>query len=283
MVIYHLLFTIYHLPITIMFPLLWAFFKRDWQTELSYRVSFLLSLSSTFFGAFTFYFVAQLVGDVPLLRQYDGDYFSFVLIGIAFGSYFGLGLTGFARSLREAQTTGTLEAMIMTSAPLSLLVVGSAVWSYAFTTFRVFVYLGLGVGLLGVSLGNANYSGALAVLILSIVAFGSIGILAASVIMVIKRGDPITALFGTLANMIGGVYYPVEIMPEWLQGVASLLPITYALRAIRRALLAGADWTVLAPDLAVLLLFCVVLLPLSLLAFHYAVERARADGSLTHF
>jgi ABC-2 type transport system permease protein len=266
-----------------MFRLLWAFLVRDWQTELSYRVAFLLNLSSTFFGAFTFYFVAQLVGDIPLLQQYDGDYFSFVLIGIAFGSYFGLGLTGFARALREAQTTGTLEAMIMTSAPLSLLVVGSAVWSYAFTTFRVFVYLGLGVGLLGVSLGGANYGGALLVLLLSIVAFGSIGILAASVIMVIKRGDPITALFGTFANMIGGVYYPVEIMPEWLQWLAALLPITYALRAIRLALLAGAGWNVLLPDLAVLLTFCLVLLPLSLLAFRYAVERARADGSLTHF
>ncbi|MCB8965493.1 MAG: ABC transporter permease [Chloroflexota bacterium] len=265
--------------------LLAAFLVRDFYTEISYRLGFLVSLSGIFFRAFIFYFLAQLVNDsaAPLLTDYNGDYFAFILIGIAFGSYFGTGLTGFTTALRQAQTTGTLESLMMTPTPVPMIIVGSAAWSYTYTTFRVLVYLLIGVFFLGLNLSQANYWAALVVLLLSIIAFASIGIMAASLIMVIKRGDPIAALFGNLANLVGGVYYPIEILPNWLQWLAKLLPITYALRAMRLALLNGAGWAVLAPDLVALTIFCLILFPVSLIVFHFAVERARADGSLAQY
>ncbi len=265
--------------------LLRAFLIRDFYTETSYRFAFLVGIGGILFRAFIFYFLAQLIGDsaAPLLADYNGDYFAFVLIGIALGGYFGVGLSGFARALRNAQTTGTLEALLMTPVPVPLVIVGSAAWSYVYTTFRVLIYLLAGVLLLGLDLSGANVPAALLILLLSIVAFASIGILAASVIMVIKRGDPVTALFGSLANLVGGVYYPIEVMPGWLQAIAKLLPITYALRGMRLALLTGALWAELAPDLLALLAFCLLLFPLSLFVFRAAVERARADGSLAQY
>ncbi|NCF69065.1 MAG: ABC transporter permease [Chloroflexi bacterium] len=126
---------------------------------------------------------------VPALDKYNGDYFSIVLIGIAFGSYFGVGLTSFSRTLRLAQTTGTLEAMMMAPTSLPSIITGSALWSYIFTAFRVLVYLLLGTLLFGVSFSGANYVAALIGLILAIISFASIGIISAAIIMVIKRGD----------------------------------------------------------------------------------------------
>ena len=264
--------------------LIGAFLKRDFQTETSYRLSFLMSLGGIFITAFTYYFLAQLLGEsvAPLLEPYGGDYFAFALIGVAFASYFTLGLGAFARAIRQAQMTGTLEAMMMTPTPVSAIVLGSAAWSYVFTTFRVLVYLALGV-LLGMELGEANYLGGLAALLIAIVAFASIGVIAASVIMVIKRGDPVTALLSSAAVLVGGVFYPIEVLPDWLQVIARLIPITYALRAMRLSLLSGASWVELAPDLLVLAAFAVVLFPLSLFVFRRAVEWARGEGSLAHY
>jgi ABC-2 type transport system permease protein len=265
--------------------LLGAFLVRDFFTETSYRFAFLVGIGGVLFRTFIFYFLSQFIGEnaAPLLSDYNGDYFSFVLIGLALGGYFGLGLSGFARALREAQTTGTLEALLMTPVPVSLIIVGSATWSYAYMTFRVLVYLLTGVLLLGVSFQGANVIAALLILLLGIIAFASIGIMAASVIMVIKRGDPVTAVLGNLANLVGGVYYPVEVMPGWLQGVAKLLPISYALHGMRLALLTGAGWRELLPDILTLGLFCIILFPLAILAFRYAVERARLEGSLAQY
>lgn len=264
--------------------LLLAFLVRDFRTEVSYRFSFLLNLAGIVFTAVTYYFVARLLGDSvrPLLEPYGGDYFAFALIGVAFASYFTLGLSGFARALRLAQTTGTLEAMLMTPAPVSTIILGSAAWSYVFTTFRVVIYLSLGVAL-GIELGDANYVAALVTLLLAISSFAALGIIAAGVIMVTKRGDPVTGLVGGFATLVGGVFYPVEIMPQWLQGIANLLPITYALRAMRLALLQGVSWQGLIPDLLALAAFTIVLFPLSLLVFRYAVDFARKEGSLAHY
>jgi ABC-2 type transport system permease protein len=206
-----------------------------------------------------------------------------VIIGIALGGYFSTGLTSFATALRQSQTTGTLEAMILTPTPVSWLIIGSAAWSYVYTTFRVLIYLVVGALFLGLDLSRANYPAALLILMLSIVAFASLGILAASLIMVVKRGDPVTAVFGNASNLIGGVFYPVAILPAWLQVFAYMLPLTYALQAMRGALLLGATWNQLAPDILALVLFCVVLFPLALLVFRYAVDRARAEGSLAHY
>ena len=69
-----------------MLRLLWSFLLRDIRTELSYRMAFLFNLSGIFFGAFTYFFLSKLIGDqvAPLLEAYNSDYFSFVIIGIAF-------------------------------------------------------------------------------------------------------------------------------------------------------------------------------------------------------
>lgn len=264
--------------------LLLAFLSRDLAHETSYRLAFVGTFANVFVRVLLFYFLSKFISTAatPYLGAYQGDYFAFVLIGIALGSYFSTGLSGFAHALREAQTTGTLEALLMTPAPLSLIIIGSALWSYAFTTIRVLAYLILGA-LLGMSFGQANFLAALVILTLAIIAFASIGILAAAVIMVIKRGDPVTGLLANAANLVGGVFYPVEVLPEWLQWLAKLLPLPYALHALRLALLNGAGWQMLWPDIAALLLFCLIGLPVSLLAFRTAVRYAKRDGSLTHY
>jgi len=264
--------------------LLRAFWLRDWQEQTSYRAAMLFSFVGIFFRAFTFFFIAQLIGQPAqqALPEYGGDYFAFVLLGIAFNSYFDVGLTSFARSLRQAQTTGTLEAILMTPTPVGRVVLGSAMWSYSFTTLRVVVYLILGF-FLGLDLSQANAPLALLGLLLSIAAFASIGIFAASIIMVIKRGDPITSLISSVSALLGGIYYPITLLPDWLQPLSYFLPITYGLNLMRQTLLNGASWTAVQNDFLILLGFTAILLPISLFTFRLAVNRARRDGSLAQY
>ena len=262
-----------------------AFLRRDWRLQLSYRFSFLLQFFGIFFNLLVFYFLSKLVGNsaAPNLKPYGGNYFAFVLIGLAFSGYFGVGLNSFAANLREAQTTGTLEAMLMTPTRLSTVIMSSSIYDYGFVTFQVFVYLALGGLLFGVQLDKGNTPAALVVLVLTIIAMTSLGIIAASFIMVLKRGDPVTLLISSLAILLGGVYYPVQLMPQWLQQLSRLLPITYSLDAMRRALLNNASFQEIMPDIIALAIFGIVLVPVSLLIFRYAVHRAKVDGSLAHF
>jgi ABC-2 type transport system permease protein len=264
-------------------PLL--FLRRDFKEQMSYRLSFVLQFFGMLFSSSSFYFVSQLLGAsaTQYLGSYGGDYFSFVLIGIAFVGYQGVALHSFAGVVQSAQSTGTLEAMLVTPTRLSTILFSSSLWNFVFTSFRVLLYILLGVFVFGADLRNANVLAGFVVLCLTIVTLSGIGILSACFVMVFKRGNPVDFLFGSLSTLLGGVYYPIEVLPSWLQILARLFPLTYSLEAMRRALLVGESLADLWREVTVLAAFSVLLLPLSLIAFRYAVRQAKRDGSLTQF
>jgi ABC-2 type transport system permease protein len=155
--------------------------------------------------------------------------------------------------------------------------------AFLFTTFRVLVYLLLGTLLFGVSLSGANYAAALVGLILAIISFARIGIIAAAIIMVIKRGDAVTGTVASVATLVGGVYYPVAILPPGStvasQAIAHYLCFASHAPGVTRRRRLGRT----CPGSFCSRHFYVVLLPISLLLFRYAVQRARFEGTLAHF
>ena len=263
----------------------WAFIKRDCIEEASYRFSFFLQFISVFITTGIFYFISLLFRDTPIqyLDKYGGDYFSYVLMGLAFSGYFSVGLSSFSSALRQAQTTGTLEAMFATPNHPTILILCSAIWDYLLTTLRVIIYLAIGISLIGFHLGNANLLASLIVLILTIPTFSGIGILAASFILVLKRGEPITWLVNSLSGLLGGIYFPIHMLPPLLQIPARFLPVTYSLDAMRLALLQGASLGSLLPQILILSIFCLIFVPIGLLGFRWAIHIARTEGSLTHY
>ena len=262
-----------------------AFLKRDFLIEVSYRFSFVFQLASVFLSVASYYFLARFIGRsfVPGLEPYGGDYFAFVLVGVALHEYLATSLDAFSRSIRESQVAGTLEALLSTQTSLPTIIFSSAAYPFLWTSFSVVLYFALGMGLFGVPLAQRNWAAATLILMLAIVVFSGLGILSASFVMVFKRGSPVAWLFGGLSWLLGGVLYPVTVLPEWLQLVSWLLPTTYAIEGMRAALLQAAPWSQLWRSLGPLLLFALAVLPLSLVSFHYATRRTRITGTLAHY
>jgi len=263
----------------------WAFLKRDFIQAASYKLSFLTELFDIFLSTLTFYFLSRLFGKalVPFLQPYGGDYFSFVLIGIAFSDYLRVSLNVFAHHIRGSQMMGTLEALLVTQTSIPTLIFSSSLYHFLFTSSRVLLFLFLGAFFFDLQLIHPNLGAALLILLLTITAFSSLGILSASFIMVFKQGNPIAWFFEGVSWVLGGVYYPITVLPQFLQVFSSFLPITYSLRAMRQALLQGHSLQFLAPDILILFGFTVFVLPFSLYVFRLAVKKAKRDGSLTHY
>lgn len=260
--------------------------ERDMLSEISYRFSFFMQIIEIFLTVTALYFLSRLVGQDSInryLAPYGGNYFAFAIIGVAFYSYFNIGFSNFADQLREAQTTGTLEAMLSMPVGLSTIVLGSSLWAFIMATFRVIVILISGAFLLGAGMRSSNFPLALLILLLTVASASSFGIIAASFIMVVKKGDPISWLFKSASWLLGGVVFPVAILPPWMQKLALLLPTTHALRAMRLALLQGKSMIDVLPEVAALSVFCFLLLPISLSVLKYAVRRAKQEGTLTHY
>jgi ABC-2 type transport system permease protein len=257
----------------------WAFFKRDLLTDLSYKVSFAFQVVDVLVGIAAFYFLARMLGK-DAFRGYQP--FAFILVGMAVNGYMSTSLVCFAQSIRGSQPVGTLKMALATPTSPVAFVLLSSVYPLVRAAFDGVLYL-LGGVLLGLSLARVNLPAVLVVFLLSALAFSSIGILSATFTLVLKRGDPLLWLFGGLSWLLGGVFYPVEVLPRFLQHAAQLLPITHALVAMRAALLGSASIAQLLPQIAILGLFALAGVPLSLLAFHWGVRWAKVTGTLSHF
>jgi ABC-2 type transport system permease protein len=262
-----------------------AFLYKDFLSQVSYKFAFISQLLGIFLSALAWFFLSKLFGKAvsPHLKSYGGDYFSFVLIGIAFSSYLQVALNSFSTNIRNAQTLGTLEAMLVTQTGLPTLIFSSSLYSFLFTSLRVVVYLLIGAFIFSVQIGGANYVAALLILLLTVICFSSMGIISASFIMVIKKGNPLNWIFINLSWLIGGVYYPITVLPVWLKKISYLLPITYALEGMRMALLKGSNLISLLPTVIPLVIFSVLMLPVSLGVFSFAVKRAKIEGSLIQY
>ena len=260
-----------------------AFLKRDFLEESSYKFYFLSSLAGILLSSATFFFISRLIPSTSYLEPYGGDYFSFVIVGIAFSGMLGLFQEGLPNIIRNAQVTGTLEALLVTQTGVFTILVGSSLFSFLMSFFRTGFHLVLAVTVFGMKLGHINWPAALCVFILTAVCFLSIGILSASFILVYKLGNPFSWIFGGVSSLFGGVFFPVAVLPGWLRWLSYCLPITHSLRGLRLSLLSSAAFSEVLPTILILLAFSGVLLPLSIVTFRLALLKAKKDGTLTHY
>jgi ABC-2 type transport system permease protein len=259
-----------------------AFIIRDFLSEVSYRLAFLLQVGGMFMSLLAFYFMTKMMD--PNAAGLNGiPPFSWLLIGMAFQFYFSTALYSFSAKIRNEQVLGTLEAMLVSPTPTSLVIFSSAAWDFTYGAIRVVLYLAFAVLVFGVQLYATSLPALALGVVLTLLSSAGLGILSASFILYFKRGDPLNFLLGGATMFLGTVFFPVEQLPEWIRPASNYLPITWSLRVVRGALLQGRTFDELSGDLLALAIMTAVLLPLGLAASRFAIRRAKREGSLVQY
>jgi len=262
-----------------------AFIKRDFAIESGYKFAFVFELFTSVFPVLSFYFIGKLVNSTNnvSLSKYGGQYFPFAIVGVAFTQYFMLALQTFASTIRRSQWEGCLEAMLSTHTQAEIIIILSSLYSFLIKTIHVAIVFAFGGLILDVDYGDVNILSVIATLVLTILTFSALGIFSAAIITILKKGDPIEWIFGSLCSLLGGALFPITIMPNWMQKIAAFLPITYSLDAMRLAVIKGYSIPMLWKQLLILGIMAITLLPLSVYSFSRAVDKGRHDGTLMHY
>lgn len=262
-----------------------AFLRRDLLVAWSYRLQFFAQIGSILTTVLVFFFMGKLITPQhsPLLTAYGGDYFAFSLVGLAFADYLMIAVNGFAAEIRRGQLEGTFEALLSTPTPPLGILLYSSLYSFLFTTVRILAYLGIGLTFFGMHWHLENPLLFLLVFLLTVCSFWGIGLLSAAFVVLFKQTSPIAWLLGPLSGLLGGVMFPVHLLPNWLKWTADLLPITWALEALRKILLNGADFSQVTQECCVLLIFAAFFLWLGIIVFRHGLQRAQKEGSLLHY
>jgi ABC-2 type transport system permease protein len=199
----------------------------------------------------------------PALISFFGFFFVFVLTGVSF--------------LRE-RVGGTLERLLATPVRRSEIVAGYSLGFGLFATLQVVVILLVAFGSLrvpavgplpafSIGLGIANAgSPALAFVIVFLLAIGAVnlGILLSTFARTELQVIQFIPIVIVPQALLGGVFWSISSLPDPLQPVARILPLTYAIDGLRNVLIRGEGLASqsLQLDLLVLLLVAVVLIVL---------------------
>lgn len=262
----------------------WAFMRRDFLLAVSYKSAFAVQLLTIICGVPVLFYLSQVFSgaEIPALAPYNGQYFPFLLLGIAFQDYVTLSQSTFNTSIREHQLMGTLEIIMLSPTSVLLILLCSSLWGYVFTSVRFALFLLLGLAY-GLDLSHANLLSFALLIVLAIASFAALGILTASMTLLIKRGEVMNTLLSSAALALGGVVYPVSILPPLLQWAAHLLPFTHALSGMRKAVLLGVGPGELLSEMFALASFAAILFPLGLWAFTLAIRHAKVSGTLGQY
>ncbi len=204
-----------------------------------------------------------------------------LLIGAVIWSYLGIIFEILTETVAWERWEGTIEYTFM--APLSRAVHlgGMALFAVIYGVFRttlVFIVVALFFGL---HLDGADFGTALVLLAIASVSFAGLGMIAAVLPLISpEKGAQIGFIAQGLLLVVSGVYYPVSVLPQWMQWIGTLSPATYALHGIRAAVLDGADLASVWGDIWPLLVLGVVSIPLGLAVFRTGERYAKRHGKL---
>ena len=256
-----------------------AILSRDARVFVTYRAQLISMVMSSVFGVALFFYVSRLVsaqGFGP------GGYFEFVVLGIALNQVL---LSSFevASSVRGELLAGTLERLVVSPFGLVAGILAMLVFPTLLAVAVAVLTLLAAAVLFGLDLELDTAILALPIAALGSLAFASIGLLISCVALLFKQGANGATLVTTALTLVAGFYFPVSLLPGWIEWTSEVQPFTPALDLLRHVLvgtpLEGEAWE----DLVKLAGFAVILLPVSIRALSATVARTRKTGTIIEY
>jgi ABC-2 type transport system permease protein len=202
-----------------------------------------------------------------------------LLIGAVVWAYLGIIFEFLTETVAWERWEGTIEYTFM--APLSRVMHlgGSGVFAVLYGLVRAVLLFAVVAFFFGLSMPDANFVAALVLLVIASISFFGIGMMTAVLPLISpEKGAQLGFVAQGLLLVVSGVYYPVSVLPFWMEWISTISPATYALRGIRASILDGAGlaWA----DVWPLLVIGAFSIPVGLAVFKVGERYAKRHGKL---
>ncbi len=202
-----------------------------------------------------------------------------LLVGAVVWAYLGIIFEFLTETVAWERWEGTIEYTFMAPLSRAMHLGGSGIFAVLYGLVRAILLFAVVAAFFSLSLGDANFAAALVVLVIASISFFGIGMMTAVLPLISpEKGAQLGFIAQGMLLVVSGVYYPVSVLPGWMQWVATISPATYALRGIRHSILDGTG--VALADVWPLLVIGVASIPLGLWIFSRGELYAKRHGKL---
>jgi len=208
----------------------------------------------------------------------------YLLVGTLVWTYLNGVFDAVAFMISWERWEGTIEYTFMAPIKLVTMLGGSALFSIVYGLVRTLIVIAVVSFFFTLDVANADFLTATIFVLLGSIGFLGIGIMAAALpLLFLERGTQMTIVVQAMLLLVSGIYYPVGILPDWLEPLSWISPATYILEGIRGAMLDGKSVFDMSAELWKLLAVSVISLPLGVWIFQKAVDYAKRTGRLKRY
>jgi ABC-2 type transport system permease protein len=208
-------------------------------------------------------------------------YMTYLLVGALLWNYLSMLFDVLSETVSWERWEGTIEYTFMSPSSRVTHLLGMGLYAVVYGILQTALTLGVCYLFFDLDLSRANYWGALLILAVCSVSLVGFGIVAAVLpLLSPEKGQQVSYIVSSVLLLVSGVYYEVDVLPGWMQAIATVSPVTYALQGARAALLDGAGAAQLWESLWPLLIMGVVFVPLGIFIFHLGESYAKRTGKL---
>lgn len=249
--------------------------KRYWSWELVWMVySIANSLSVSFIGL-----GMEKIGGASAT---NGRYLVlYLVIGTLIWRYLSLIFYWITDVIGMERWEGTIEYTLMAPIRRITHMAGQTLWAVIYSMLSTAVILVVTVLIFHIDLSEANLLGGTVMMLAGSLSFIGVGVMGSVLPLLFpERGSQMTHVIIAVLLLVSGVYYPVDVLPGFLQKLAIYSPATYVLDGTRKALLEGTPTIQLWPSIWPTLLMGLAAIPLGLWVFGLAERYAKRTGKL---
>ena len=204
-----------------------------------------------------------------------------LLIGAVIWSYLGLIFEVVTETVAWERWEGTIEYTFMAPISRTSHLLGMGAFAVVYGVLRTALLFGVVAAFLDVSFRDPQFVSASLVLLVSSVSFIGIGMMTAVLPLISpEKGTQLGFIAQGLLLVVSGVYYPVTVLPDWMQWISVISPATYTLEGCRAAILNGAGPAAVWQDIWPLLVIGAIAVPLGLAVFRRGERYAKQHGRL---
>jgi ABC-2 type transport system permease protein len=254
--------------------------RRDMHVYLSYRTRLVSQVITALFSLTLFYYVSRLV-HLSGFRS-SSDYFGFVVVGLALVSVM-YSCFLVPELVRQELVAGTFDRLLLSPFGAVRSVIAMTLFPLVLSFAMAVMTLAIGCAVFGLQMHWSTVPLAVPVMCLALLAFLPFGLLFAALALVIKQGAVGTSWVIALMALTGGVYFPLTVLPPWMQTVGKLQPFTPATDALRHLLVDSPVASSVSSSLLKLVAFAAVLLPTSILLLSAAIRVGQRRGTIIEY
>lgn len=266
---------------------------KDWRT---FKAVFLRNLK--LYTSYKIWIVSTVIWPIPLLALNVYQYMAFgteANVSEALRQYGGIGmivvgtivyllynrlLWGTGVSIQSERWMGTVEVLFLTPTNKMIILLASGLSSLIEASWWIVSIFLSGWAIFGVEPQVSSLPAVIASIISTMAALVSVGVFFAGFFVLTRAADQLASGLQAPIRFFSGVAFPVSALPQMLQYISYMIPVTYGILALRKCVLQACDLTGIWIDLAPLWLMTMVFLILGKVALRIVERRAKKTGTL---